>query len=405
MVEEINVEQLRLLSLTLLDSVKPFKQRQIVTELLESLKTKPRIKLLRGFRGVGKTTAMLQVFGTDTTHSLYFSADNPVVKNAGIYNSAKAAIVRGHTRLFIDEIHTYPDWKAELKALNDEFPNLTLIASGSAPLALVPERREELICLHEMNMYEAILLKSDKSTEAADEWQDKEKSMKFVATNPSIIANFQAYLRTGGFPLSLELDEQRALNAIFHSIRKSVREDAVFFLKMSKEKIFAMENLLVFLATSKPGELSVNSLASTLHISKTVIYELIDVLSGMEIIRLIRPYAGGAALVRAEPKLLFFHPNMRFAICKQLGKEPEMGAVREELAAFGFSERGWAIYTVKGEKKSPDYVIEKGNERFVVEIGGVWKTSLQLKGFDAGLVVSEYQLIPLLMVSKKSKIE
>jgi len=402
---DIDIEQLRFISLSLINSVKSFKQRQVVEMILFSLKTKPRIKLLRGFRGVGKTTALLQACNQDPTHSLYFSADHPSVKNAGIYKCGAVAVVRGYSKLFIDEIHTYPNWKTELKALHDEFPNVMIIASGSAPLALTPERREELICLHEMNLYESNLLRYGQSVEADEEWQDKDKSIHFVAVNAGLEADFQTYIRTGGFPLSLEMDEKRALNAIFHSIRKSVREDAVFFLKMSKEKIFAMENLLIFLATSKPGELSANSLASALHVSKTVIYEIIDALSMMEIIRLIRPYAGGAALVRAEPKLLFFHPNMRFAICNQLGKTPELGAIREELAVFGFNERGWTIHTVKGEKKSPDYIIEKDGTRFVIEIGGIRKKPLQLQGFKSGLIISEYQLIPLLMVAKSSKIE
>jgi len=247
------------------------------------------------------------------------------------------------------------------------------------------------------------MLKKGDAGAAQEEWKDKEKTINFIATAKSIEADFQAYMRTGGFPLSLALEQNLALDAIFYSIKKSVREDAVYFLKMSKEKVFAMENLLNFLASSKPGELSITSLSSTLHISKTTVYEIIDALEGMEIIRVIRPYAKGAALVRAEPKLLFFHPNMRFAVCKQLGLNPEIGSVREELAVFGFSECGWTIHTVRGEKKSPDYVIEKNGETNVVEIGGERKGKAQLKGFKNRLVVSEYQLIPLLMVAKSAK--
>jgi predicted AAA+ superfamily ATPase len=402
--EEPNIEQLRIISLSLLKSVEGFRAREVTGAILSSLGAEPRIKLLRGFRGVGKTTAMLQSFGQNQEKALYFSADNPAVKSWGLYNTAKAAVKSGYPLLFIDEVHTYPEWRQEIKALHDELPQLRLVASGSAPLALVPERREELVCLHEMGLREFLLLKTGSRQTSEEEWRNKEASLQLIASNPGIDVAFQTYLKAGGFPLSIGMDEGRALDAIYHSVRKSVREDAVFFLKMSKEKVFAMESLLNMLATSKPGELSVTSLSSSLHASKSVVYEIIDALMGMEIIRVIRPYARGAALVRAEPKLLFFHPNMRFAVCRQLGFQADKGAVREELAVFGFSERGWSVHTIKGEKKSPDYVIERTGERLVVEIGGERKGRLQLKGFPEGLVIGEYQLLSLLLVEKKSKI-
>jgi len=399
-----DINQLRIISLSLLNSVEKYRRRYVVERLLKSLKSQPRIKLLRGFRGVGKTTALLHAFGAVKESALYFSADHPIVKSSGIYNTGKEAIKNGFNILFIDEVHTYPEWRPEIKALHDEFPSLVIVASGSAPLALVPERREELICLHEMGIDEYAFLKNGKIESANEEWADKELAMKFIAEHQEIANLFNSYYKTGGFPLSLDMEEDKALDAIYNSVRKSIREDAVFFLKMSKEKVFAMENLLNFLATSAPGELSITSLSSTLHISKTVVYEIIDALSAMEIIRIIRPYAGGAALVRGEPKLLFFHPNLRFSICRQLGKPTDIGSVREELAVFGLSERGWNEYTIKGEKKSPDYIIEKGKERLIVEIGGEKKTRIQLKGFEKGITINEYQLIPLLLVGKSSKI-
>jgi len=400
----LNLEQLRMLSLSLSKSVENLRKRSVVQAIISSLNSGLRIKILRGFRGVGKTTAMLHSFAHNSTKAVYFSADSPAIKNHGVYNSGRDAITQGYLLLFIDEIHTYPNWRAEIKALHDENPNLKIVASGSAPLALVPERREELICLHPMNFSEYITIKTGETIVAKEEWLDKDKSIAFIASNPILEGEFYTYTKVGGFPLSIGLEENKSLEAIYYSIKKSIREDAVFFLKLSKEKIFAMENLIIFLATSKPGELSITSLSSTLRVSKTVVYEIIDALERMEIIRIIRPFARGNALVRSEPKLLFFHPNMRFAVCQQLGIEPDKGAIREELAVFGFSERGWNVNTIKGEKKSPDYILGKGEKHLVVEVGGENKSRKQLKGFDSSLVITDYQLMALLLVSKSSKI-
>ncbi|MBI5159645.1 ATP-binding protein [Candidatus Micrarchaeota archaeon] len=398
------IEELRLVSLSLLNSIALLKERRIVGVLLGCLKEKPRIKLLKGFRGVGKTTALLQVFGKGSTTSFYFSADSLIIKSNGIYAVGRECIKRGHSALLIDEVHTYPGWRSEIKALHDEFPNAVIIASGSAPLAFNPERREETIDLREMAFDEYFYLKNNVKLAAASEgeWSDKNKALSFIASNEKLEGEFYNYVKTGGFPLSLDLSEEKSLNAIYNSVRKSVHEDAVCFLKMSKEKVFAMERLLVFLATSPPGELSVTSLSSNLMVSKTIVYEIINALEAMQIIRMIRPFKRGMALARAEPKLLFYHPNLRHAVCRQLGKTADAGAVREELAVFAFSERNWNVHTIKGMKKSPDYILEKpSGETIVVEIGGEKKKRAQLKGFEKGVVITEYQLIPLLIVAKK----
>ncbi|MBI2079753.1 ATP-binding protein [Candidatus Micrarchaeota archaeon] len=397
------VEELRLISLSLLKTVVNLKERYIVKKLEDNVYKKPRIKLLKGFRGVGKTTALLQLFGKTADKWFYFSADHPIAKEAGIYTTVKEIVLMGYFNVLIDEIHTYPAWKSEIKALHDEFSNLTVIASGSAPLAFLPERREELIELKPLDLGEYIFLKKSEIIESGEEWQEKGATIKFIASQNSIQQEFNKYLVSGGFPSSLELEEEKALNAIYNSIRKSVREDGVFFLSMSKEKIFGMENLLTYLATSPLGDLNITSLSKSLALSKTVIYEILSALEGMEIIRVIKPYKKGMALVRAEPKILFSHPNLRYAICKQLGKNAEIGAVREELAVFGFAARGWRAFTIKGIKKSPDYVVEKGDKILVVEIGGPSKNKSQLKGFEKGLVIDELQLIPLLVVAKSSK--
>ena len=152
----------------------------ILGSLFRADKSEPRIKLFRGFIGVGKTTAMLHILGENKDKAFYFYADNPIIQRYGIYNTVKAASRYGFTIMLIDEIHTYPNWKNELKILTDEVPTLCIVASGSAPLALVPERREELICLHEMTLYEMVSLKKGETKPAKDEWKDKEDRKSVV---------------------------------------------------------------------------------------------------------------------------------------------------------------------------------------------------------------------------------
>ncbi len=377
------------------ENVKHLKPRYIFARLKSRIFKEPRIKLVRGFRGAGKTTLLLQLFNEFRDKAIYLSADSPIIAEEKLYDVLKSLISEGYSLLLVDEIHKYPDWRRDIEAIYDEFPKVGIVCSGSAPLALIPERREELISIAPMGFKEFLELKYKFNIFVKDEWKDEKKSLEIVARNsPAIEAYFREYLRVGGYPISMAYSLNDSLNAIYYSIRKSIYEDAPSILKMSQEKAFAMNKILTFLATSEPGNLSVNTIASITEMSKSTVYELLNALEKMQIIRIIRPRGKGAKLVRGSPKMLFYHPNLRFAVCNALGVEPSIGGLREELAAFSFSERGAKIFTIKGARKEPDYYVGRPYN-LVVEIGGPGKTRKQIKGFKKGLVIKPEQLIVL----------
>jgi len=398
----VDVKEMKKIAIRLGENVKNFTPRFVFQTLKRKLKKEPRIKLVRGFRGSGKTTLLLQIFNEYRNEAFYFSADNPLVAKENLYYVMKDIISSGSKILLIDEIHKYPEWRKDVKAIYDEYPEVTIVCSGSAPLAFVPERREEVIEVEPMSFDEFLKLKYGITIKAANEWRSEEKSMELVAKHsPKIEAYFREYVEIGGFPISITYDEASAKKAIFYSIRKSVYEDSVSLLKMSQEKVFAMNKILVFLSSSEPGELSINSISSLVEMSKSCIYEILDALEKMRIVRILQPYGKGGKLVRGSPKMLFYHPNLRVSICSEIGVEASVGSLREEIAVFLFSLMGAKVFTVKERKKSPDYYISKPIDAFV-EIGGKGKSKKQLKGFRKSFILKPDQLIALSLCSRKT---
>lgn len=388
----MNLEEIKKTAIRLGENVKQLRPRYAFSQLDARIFKEPRIKLLKGFRGSGKTTLLLQLFNKYKERAVYFSVDSPAIVGESLYKLIKEFVFNGYDLILIDEVHKYPHWRRDVKAIYDEFPNVTLVCSGSAPLAFVPERREEAISLEPMSFKEFLDLKYGKKIES-NEWLDPEKSMEIVASNsPFLEAKFNEYLQVGGYPICLSYDMESSKKALYASIRKSIYEDTTSILKMSGEKAYALDRILIFLATSEPGELSINTLATITELSKSVIYELLDALEKMEIIRILRPYGRGAKLVRGSVKILFHHPNLRYAICNELSIAPSIGALREELAVFSLFSRGYKVYTIKGRRKSPDYYVEGIG---VVEIGGKGKSRKQLKEHEKGIVVKPDQLITL----------
>ncbi len=388
---DLDLSKIKEIGLRLSQRASGFNRRTFVKKI--KLGREPRIKVLVGFRGLGKTTALLQLM--EDEKKVYFSLDHPFVMETTFYELGKAFIMSGYTTLLVDEVHHYKKWKAESKALYDEFPETTLILSGSAPLAFEPERRYEIIAVNPMSLREFIEIQGKKLEATDDFWKDVELSLRFLAAHSEVYEYYQKYLLGGGFPIYFTYGE-KTLEAIYNSIRKSIWEDAPFLSRVAGEEIIVMEKILLSLATSSLGEFSIHSLANHLGIKKHKGYELLALLEKMRIVRLVRPLGQGPKLVRGEPKLMFYHPNLRSAVCNALGHAPDRGALREELAVFAFTERGWNIHTIKGKKKSPDYIVTKGKEKLIVEIGGPSKTKVQLKGFtEKTLILEERQLIAL----------
>ncbi len=388
---DIDTLKIREIGLRLSQSVVDFTPRSFIHQIHPG--KEPRIQVLVGFRGLGKTTALLQLLKQDK--SVYFSMDHPYVLGTHLYELGKIFITAGYKTILVDEVHHYQEWKRDCKALYDEFPEATIIISGSAPLAFEPERRYSIIPVDPMSLKEFSGLQGKKIVCPDDTWQDEEKTLQFLAAHNWIYEYLLKYFQGGGFPIYFTYQE-KTLDAIYNSIGKSIREDAPFFAHLSGEDTMVMTKMLFSLATASLGEFSINSLTQQLEIKKHKGYELISLLEKMKILRMVRPAGTGPKLVRGDPKLLFYHPNLRSAVCAALKVQPNIGALREELAVFALSARGWVVSTIKGMKKNPDYLIQKGNRTVVVEVGGNSKDKSQLQGFkEETLLLDERKLTTL----------
>src|SRR5690554_619015 len=88
---------------------------------------KQRMIGLKGPRGAGKTTLMLQRLKYDlglSPDALYVTADHPWFYNHTLFETASSWYKQGGKVLFIDEVHKYPNWSVELKNIYDGLPEM-----------------------------------------------------------------------------------------------------------------------------------------------------------------------------------------------------------------------------------------------------------------------------------------
>ena len=99
-----------------------------------------RLTAIKGARGVGKTTMMLQNikehFAEQPSRALYVSLDNLWFANHSLSEVVEYHYTHGGTHLFLDEVHKYPSWQTLMKNIYDEYPHLHVTFTGSSMLKI-----------------------------------------------------------------------------------------------------------------------------------------------------------------------------------------------------------------------------------------------------------------------------
>ena len=93
---------------------------------------------LKGARGVGKTTLLLQKIkeSDDRKTTLYVSLDSIWLDLKEVYQLVRYHSEHGGTRIVLDEVHYLEGWQRLIKNLADDFPEMRIAYTGSSLLKL-----------------------------------------------------------------------------------------------------------------------------------------------------------------------------------------------------------------------------------------------------------------------------
>ena len=114
--------------------------------LMDEINWDDRLIGIKGTRGVGKTTFLLQFakerFGATNRECLYVNMNNLYFQGHGITEFAELFIKAGGKVLLIDQVFKQPNWSKELRQCYDLFPELKIVFTGSSVMRLKEESPE-----------------------------------------------------------------------------------------------------------------------------------------------------------------------------------------------------------------------------------------------------------------------
>lgn len=333
-----------------------------------------------GPRGVGKTTLMLQHLREShaADEALYVSADNLYFTDHSLYDVAEELVRNGGRYFFIDEVHKYPDWSRELKAMYDSLPDLHVYFTGSSVLDIEKgqadlSRRAPKYVLQGLSFreYLAITHGIEAPCLSLDE---------ILAGGPLLpqvehpLPYFKDYLRRGYYPFGTDPDFETELEQV---IVRTLESDIPQFAEMTAATGRKLLKLMTIISTLAPFKPNMTKLASQIQASRNSMEDYLLYMEKAGMIAQLRTGASGLGALGKAEKIYLDNPNIMYAL---VGEGQDVGNVRE---TFFFNQMR-VRHTVTASKIS-DFEIAGAT----FEVGGKNKTQAQLKGAGRGYVVKD----------------
>lgn len=346
--------------------------------LLPSIQWEDRLIAIKGARGVGKTTLILQHinerFGDDS-NALYVSMDSIAVKPYAVFDIAEYHVNRGGTHLFLDEIHKYADWSRELKSVYDLFPELKVVFSGSSMLQIYKSygdlsRRVTTYHLHGLSFREYLVMETGlplQSYTLPFILDNHIELAKELASRVKIFDYFDAYLKYGYYPFYKDNADQY-LFRLEQIINTILDVDLPHRVEINAVNIFKMKKLLYHLATSVPFQPNISKLAASLEVNRNTLSSYIHYLHEAGLLLLLLDAGKSYSLLSKPEKVYLQNTNLLYAINAE---KADKGTLREMFFFNQLSAAHKVNFSAVG-----DFLVD---ERYVFEVGGPSKKYDQIK--------------------------
>lgn len=364
-----------------------FIQTKNVRSYINTIDWSNRFIGIKGSRGVGKTTLILQYirlnFKPDYT-VLYVSLDNLYFLEHTLYDVAYDFYKKGGEFLAVDEVHKYPNWAIELKNIYDNMPDLKVVFTGSSLLHLNKSnadlsRRAVMYAMPGLSFREFLRFETtiDFPSYTLDELLENHVEIAInIIQKIKPLKYFDDYLKYGYYPFYLE--NKKSFHQKLNEILLTVLEvDIPQYAAIQTTNITALKKLLAVISNAAPFKPNMNSLSERTGISLNTMKIYLKLLNDAELLQLLYVENKGINSLNKPEKIYLNNSNLM----NTLSSNANIGNVRETFFFNQLSKKNKVNASAK-----TDFLV---NEKFAFEIGGKNKTQKQIKGINNAYLVKD----------------
>jgi hypothetical protein len=354
--------------------------------LSEQIDWNERLIAIKGARGTGKTTLMLQYIKENIKDDiLYISLDDIFFTENSLIDVIDDFVKNGGKFFFLDEIHKYPHWSREIKNIYDTYPEIKIIFSGSSILEIDKgeadlSRRAVKYNLHELSLREYISLihKINIPVYSLEEIINNHIDItKKINELIKPIRFFKEFLEFGSYPYIIE-GKNNFHDKLRWSINLIIENDLPSSASIAFESIFKLKKLLMLISHSVPFKPNISELSNKINTSRDNLIKYLNLLHNARLITLLTANAKPTGYLTKPEKIYLNNTALLYALNDTL---PEIGTLREIFFVQHLSQKHNILYTKQG-----DFLIDG---KYTFEIGGKNKSFSQIKGLDNSFVAAD----------------
>lgn len=333
---------------------------------------------IKGARGVGKTTMLLQHIKESfdkIDDALYVSLDNLWFNTHKLEELVEFLYTHGVMHIYLDEVHRYKDWAVLLKNFYDSYPDLNIVYTGSAMLAIDNSkadlsRRQSLYTLNGLSFREYLAYEGVAAIPTIGLEEMLAGHVEYavdVISGIKILKYFDRYLREGYYPYYKEAGNDYLMRVgevarlVIDNDIPSV-EDITYF---TAQKI---KTLLMVIAGNVPLKPNISKLSSQLESTRDQTLKMLYLLDRADLLLLLTEQLKNYKHLVSPKKIYLNNANLMYALSGKISE----GTVRETF----FANQVGAVADLTMPKQG-DFLADG---KYLFEVGGSSKTFDQIAG-------------------------
>lgn len=342
--------------------------------LMDEINWDDRMIGIKGTRGVGKTTFLLQyakeIFAKGDRQCLYINMNNFYFQSRGIADFAADFVNHGGKVLLIDQVFKQPDWSSELRKCYDRYPELKIIFTGSSVMRLKDENPELNGIVKSYNLrgfsfreyLNIITGRRFKAYSLEEIISQHENIVKEILPLVSPSQHFRNYIHHGFYPFFLE--QRNFSENLLKTMNMMTEVDILLIKQIDLKYLTKIKKLFYLLSLNSTKAPNISQLAQDIETSRATVMNYIKYLADARLINMM--HLVGDDFPKKPSKIMMHNPNLMYAIYPIV---PNEQVVMETF----FVNALWKDHLVNQSNKEYHYIVDEKKKFRICDARGTNK--------------------------------
>lgn len=289
--------------------------------LMDQIDWNHRLVAIKGARGVGKTTFLLQYakeyFSIDKRDCLYINLNHFYFTVESIVDFAKEFVKNGGKTLLLDQVYKYPNWAKELRQCYEELPGLKIVFTGSTVMKLDEDTElSPVVKVYNLRGFSyreflnILYHKKFRSYQLIEILENHKEIAHNIISQINPLEHFWPYLHHGYYPFFME--KRNFSENLLKTVNMMLEIDVLSIRQIEQAYLPKLRKLLYLLSLSTPGKPNISQLSTECDISRATVTNYLEYLKNARLINML--YQEGGEFPK-KPDLVYMHnTNLMFPL-------------------------------------------------------------------------------------------